>query len=105
MELCPSDLQNDISLHIHTKVVNENSSFYKLKKMALRQLARKFWTLNTAPGDKLVYQGEMLETLYFVVSGALEVKDDKDIVRLLGKYIIVSIRKIVLSKQKSLYSA
>ena len=53
--------------------------------MALRQLARKFWTLNTAPGDKMVYQGELLNTLYFVVSGSLEVKDDKDIVRLLGR--------------------
>ena len=61
-----------------------NPTFANLNQTSLRVLSRYFWTIRTAPGDKLVYQGEMVDTIYFVATGSLEVKSGNDLVGLIG---------------------
>lgn len=85
LKTCPRDLQSDLCLHIHSKIL-ENRAFANLEYTALRVLSRYFWTIRTSPGDKLVFQGENVDTIYFVATGSLEVKHGKDLIGLIGKF-------------------
>ena len=44
-------------------------------------------TIRNASGDKLVYAGELISTIYFVSSGALEVKLQDEVMGILGKIV------------------
>ena len=80
----PRGLQSDLCLCIHKKVFEKEPSFKNMSKNALRSVSRYFWTLRTAPCDILVNNGEMVDSIYFVVSGAFEVNSEKDLVGLIG---------------------
>ena len=86
MKPCPRDLQSDLCLNIHKVVFQSNSAFKHLSDSALRALSRYFWTIRTAPGDKLINTGEVVDTIYFIATGSLEVYADKDLTGLIGMY-------------------
>ena len=55
---------------------------------ALRNVSRYYSTLRSAPGAKVLQQGEMVDCLYFVERGSLEVRKNEHIVGILGKFVI-----------------
>lgn len=83
MKTCPRDLQSDLCLHIHSQILTDRA-FKGVSLTALRVLSRYFDTIRTSPGDKLIYQGESVESLYFVATGSLEVKQGDDLIGLIG---------------------
>lgn len=83
---CPRDLQSDLCINIHKTVFENNSAFRHLSDPALRALSRYFWTIRTAPGDKLITTGEEVNTVYFVANGSLEVYSGNDLTGLIGKF-------------------
>lgn len=81
-------MQSDLCLNIHQAVFKSDPAFSHLSDSALRALSRYFWTIRTAPGDKLIYTGEEVNTVYFVAKGSLEVYSGDDLTGLIGKPII-----------------
>lgn len=61
----------------------------------LRALSLKFKTTHVPPGDTLVHRGDILDALYFVSRGSIEILKDDNIMAILGlseiliSYIIV----------------
>ena len=55
---------------------------------ALRNVSRFYSTLRSAPGAKVLQQGELIDFLYFVERGSLEVRKNEHIVGILGKLFI-----------------
>ena len=52
---------------------------------ALRNVSRFFSTLRSAPGAKVLQPGEMIDCLYFVERGSMEVRKNDQIVGVLGR--------------------
>ena len=86
LKICPRDLQSDLCLHIHSRIFESNKGFKKLSKTSLRAISRYLCTIRTATGDKVVCFGEYVDTIYFVATGALEVKSGANIMGLIGRY-------------------
>ena len=84
MRSCPKDLQSDLCLNIHKVAFDSNKAFKHLSDQALRALSRYFWTIRTVPGDKLITTGEIVDTIYFVATGSLEVYSSTDLTGLIG---------------------
>ncbi|XP_047132757.1 potassium voltage-gated channel subfamily H member 6 isoform X1 [Hydra vulgaris] len=84
MSKFPRSLQSDLCFHIHGDVFKNEPAFRHLSKNALRALSRFFWTLRTSPGDKIIYQGELVTSIYFVTCGSFEVKDGSSLIGLIG---------------------
>ncbi|XP_047132762.1 potassium voltage-gated channel subfamily H member 2 isoform X1 [Hydra vulgaris] len=80
----PRSLQSDLCFHIHGDVFKNESVFHYLSENALRALSRYFWTLRTFSGDKLIQQGEIVTSIYFVTYGLFEIKDGSDLIGLVG---------------------
>ena len=51
----------------------------------LRALSLKFKTTHVPPGDTLVHRGDMLEALFFISRGSIQVSRDESILAILGK--------------------
>ena len=44
--------------------------------------------IHLSPGDKIIYQGENIEALYFIENGSVEVKHGDALVGLIGEYLL-----------------
>uniref|UniRef100_A0A1I8BEB9 Potassium voltage-gated channel protein eag n=1 Tax=Meloidogyne hapla TaxID=6305 RepID=A0A1I8BEB9_MELHA len=66
---CPKDMRADICVHMNRKVFNEHICF----------------KLMSDGCDLLYHTGESVDALWFVVQGSLEVKQDDEVVAILGK--------------------
>lgn len=77
-------MKADICVHLNRKVFNEHSCFRLASDGCLRSLAMHFQTIHSAPGDLLYHTGESVESVWFVVSGSLEVIQDDEVVAILG---------------------
>ncbi len=86
----PRDLQADVSVQIHKPVFEAMPEFRAAPTPALRSIARFFTTLRTAPGDRVIQQGETIDDLFIVAQGSLEVRKKGQIVGILGKHVFVS---------------
>ncbi|KAI6225500.1 PAS fold and Ion transport and Cyclic nucleotide-binding domain containing protein [Aphelenchoides fujianensis] len=82
---CPKDMKADICVHLNRKVFNEHSCFRLASDGCLRSLAMYLESNHAAPGDLLYHTGELVDALWFVVSGSLEVIQDEEVVAILGK--------------------
>lgn len=51
----------------------------------LRALSLKFKTTHAPPGDTLVHRGDILDALYFVSRGSIEILKDDVVMAILGK--------------------
>ncbi|XP_065661768.1 potassium voltage-gated channel subfamily H member 7 isoform X3 [Hydra vulgaris] len=80
----PRDLQSDLCLRIHKKILEKEPCFKNMSKKALRSVSRYFWVLRTPPGDILITNSELLNSVYFVVSGAFEVSCEEELIGLIG---------------------
>ena len=51
----------------------------------LRSLSIKFKTTHVPPGDTLVHRGDVLDALYFISRGSIEILKDDVVMAILGK--------------------
>ena len=50
----------------------------------LRALSMKFKTTHVPPGDTLVHRGDILDALYFISRGSIEILKDDVVMAILG---------------------
>ncbi|CAK9297251.1 unnamed protein product [Gordionus sp. m RMFG-2023] len=81
---CPKDMQADICVHLNRKVFQDQAAFRLASDGCLRALAVNFQMNHNAPGDLICHTGESVDTLFFVVSGSLEVIQDDEVVAVLS---------------------
>ncbi|KAF7635807.1 hypothetical protein Mgra_00004719 [Meloidogyne graminicola] len=82
---CPKDMKADICVHMNRKVFNEHTCFKLMSDGCKRAFATNMDTIHAAPGDLLYHTGESVDALWFVVQGSLEVKQEDEVVAILGK--------------------
>jgi len=101
----PNELQADACLQIHKSVFESMPEFKSAPLPALRNVSRFYSTLRSAPGAKVLQQGELIDFLYFVERGSLEVRKNEHIVGILGPGDVFgsNIRKPIGKMNKSLY--
>ncbi|XP_012554706.2 potassium voltage-gated channel subfamily H member 1 isoform X1 [Hydra vulgaris] len=99
MSKFPLSLQSDLCLHIHKNVFKNEPAFRFLSKNALRALSRCFWTLRTSPGDKIIYQEEIVTSIYFVTCGSFEVKETGNLIGLIAPFDSFGLRPVMESSK------
>lgn len=55
----------------------------------LRALSLKFKTTHAPPGDTLVHRGDVLNSLYFISRGSIEILRDDVVMAILGKLLLL----------------
>lgn len=85
LQNCPKDLQSDICIHLNRKVIDSTPAFGELSNAVLRAIARNFAIHRVAPGERVVHEGESLDTLFFVASGSFEITQKGQVVGLIGE--------------------
>ena len=83
----PNELQADACLQIHKIVFESMPEFKSAPFPALRMVSRFYSTVRSAPGAKVIQQGELVEYLYFVERGSMEIRRNEQIVGILGTII------------------
>ena len=78
-------MKADVCVHLNRSVFSEHAGFRLASEGCLRALAINFTMSHSAPGDLLIHVGESVDSLWFVVSGSLEVIQDDEVVAILGK--------------------
>ena len=63
----------------------------------LRALSMKFKTTHVPPGDTLVHRGDILDALYFISRGSIEILKEDIVMAILGKSFIIECR--ILKKE------
>lgn len=53
----------------------------------LRALSMKFHTTHVPPGDTLVHRGDVLNALYFISRGSIEILRDDLVMAILGNFL------------------
>ncbi|XP_055329281.1 potassium voltage-gated channel subfamily H member 6-like isoform X2 [Paramacrobiotus metropolitanus] len=81
----PECLQGDICLHLNRQLLENNPAFRDASPGCLRALSVRFHTTHVPPGDTLVHRGDVLNALYFVSRGSLEVIKEDIVEAILGK--------------------
>ena len=86
----PECLQGDICLHLNRQLLENNPAFKDASPGCLRALSVRFHTTHVPPGDTLVHRGDVLNALYFVSRGSLEVVKNDVVEAILGKFPVPS---------------
>ncbi|XP_033127398.1 potassium voltage-gated channel subfamily H member 2-like isoform X2 [Anneissia japonica] len=81
----PECLQADICLHLNRNLLNNCPAFKGASPGCLRALSMKFKTTHAPPGDTLVHRGDVLNSLYFISRGSIEILKDDIVMAILGK--------------------
>ncbi|KAL7869999.1 hypothetical protein AOLI_G00139870 [Acnodon oligacanthus] len=81
----PECLQADICLHLNRTLLQNCKAFRGASKACLRTLAMHFKTIHSPPGDTLYHHGDILNTLYFVSRGSIQVSRNDVVLIVLGK--------------------
>ncbi|CAD5117448.1 DgyrCDS6216 [Dimorphilus gyrociliatus] len=81
----PECLQADICLHLNRNLLNNCPAFKGASPGCLRTLSIKFKTTHVPPGDTLVHRGDILDALYFISRGSIEILKEDVVMAILGK--------------------
>lgn len=81
----PECLQADICLHLNSDLLHSYPAFTTAPQGCLRALALRIKTTHLPPGDYIIYQGDEVNHLYFVIRGTVEVLSGDVIMAILGK--------------------
>lgn len=81
----PECLQADICLHLNKILLTDCPAFKGASPGCLRALSMKFRTIHVPPGDTLVHRGDVLNAIYFVSRGSVEILKDDMVMAILGK--------------------
>ncbi|KAM3860042.1 voltage-gated inwardly rectifying potassium channel KCNH6 [Diretmus argenteus] len=80
----PGCLQADICLHLNRSLL-QNKAFRGASQACLRALAMRFKTVHAPPGDTLIHYGDILDSLFFISRGSIQVTRDDVVVAILEK--------------------
>jgi hypothetical protein len=76
---------NNVSLHSFVStLVCRMSVYVGASPGCLRALSLKFKTTHAPPGDTIVHRGDMLDALYFISRGSIEILKDDIVMAILG---------------------
>ncbi|XP_061667101.1 potassium voltage-gated channel subfamily H member 6 [Syngnathoides biaculeatus] len=81
----PESLQADICLHLNRSLLQTCKAFRGGSQACLRALAVRFRTVHVPPGDTLIQSGDILDSLFFISRGSVQVIRDDVAVAILGK--------------------
>ncbi|KAK2158309.1 hypothetical protein LSH36_173g06019 [Paralvinella palmiformis] len=81
----PDCLQADICLHLNRNLLNNCPAFKGASPGCLRVLSMKFKSTHAPPGDTLIHPGDILDAIYFMARGSVEVLKDDTVMAILGK--------------------
>ena len=81
----PECLQADICLHLNASLLQSYPAFTSAPLGCLRALALRIKTTHLPPGDYIIYQGDEVNHLYFVIRGTVEVLSGDVIMAILGQ--------------------
>lgn len=81
----PECLQADICLHLNRTLLQNCKAFTGARKACLRALAVRFKTTHTPPGDTLYHHGDILNNLYFISRGSIQVSRNDMVLVILGE--------------------
>ncbi|XP_031614579.1 potassium voltage-gated channel subfamily H member 6 [Oreochromis aureus] len=81
----PESLQADICLHLHRSLLQNCKAFRGGSQACLRALSVRFKTVHAPPGDTLIHYGDILDSLFFISHGSIQVTRDDVVVAILGK--------------------
>ncbi|XP_064646364.1 potassium voltage-gated channel subfamily H member 8-like isoform X12 [Lineus longissimus] len=80
----PEELKGDIAIHLNREIL-ALQLFEACSQGCLKLLAQEIKTTFCAPGEYLVHKGDVLQYIYFVCSGSMEIWKDDTVVAILGK--------------------
>lgn len=83
----PESLQADICLHLNRSLLQNCKAFHGGSQACLRALGMRFKTVHAPPGDILIHYGDILDSLFFISRGSIQVIRDDVVVAILGKAI------------------
>ena len=96
----PECLQADICLHLNSSLLQSYPAFTSAPHGCLRALALRIKTTHLPPGDYIIYQGDEVNNLYFVIRGTVEVLSGDVIMAILGEsFCAIGHNRILGSKQ------
>ncbi|ESN93078.1 hypothetical protein HELRODRAFT_69639, partial [Helobdella robusta] len=82
----PDCLQADICLHLNRNLLDNSTSFRGASPGCLRALSLKLKSLHAPPGDTLIHPGDVLDSVYFITRGTIEIlKEDIVVAIIAGK--------------------
>ncbi|KAM8836205.1 voltage-gated inwardly rectifying potassium channel KCNH6 isoform 2-T3 [Spinachia spinachia] len=81
----PESLQADICLHLNRSLLQNCKAFHGGSQACLRALSIRFKTVHAPPGDTLIHYGEILDSLFFISRGSMQVIRDDVVVAILEK--------------------
>lgn len=82
----PECLQADICVHMYRQLISQKKVFSVASRGFLREFSLRLKTIHLPPGDYILYDGDEVDTLYFITRGTVEVVDDRDyILAILGR--------------------
>lgn len=87
----PECLQADICLHLNSSLLHTYPAFTSAPMGCLRALALRIKTTHLPPGDYIIYQGDEVNHLYFVIRGTVEVLSGDIIMAILGRSYLFSL--------------
>ncbi|KAK5881213.1 hypothetical protein CesoFtcFv8_022036 [Champsocephalus esox] len=85
MKGLPGSLQADIYLHLNRSLLENCKAFHGGSQACLRTLSMRFKTVHAPPGDILIHYGDMLDSLFFIARGSIQVMRDDVVVGILEK--------------------
>ncbi|CAF1603901.1 unnamed protein product [Rotaria sp. Silwood1] len=85
----PECIQADICLHLNRELLNNCSVFEHANEVTLRTLAVLFKSTHVPPGDTLIHQGDVLNSIYFIRGGQMEILQNNESQAILGRNDIV----------------
>ncbi|XP_072229017.1 voltage-gated inwardly rectifying potassium channel KCNH6 [Leuresthes tenuis] len=81
----PESLQADICLHLNRSLLQNCEAFRGGSQACLRALAMRIRTVHAPPADTLISYGDILDSLFFISRGSIQVMRDDVVVAILGK--------------------
>ncbi|XP_034415202.1 potassium voltage-gated channel subfamily H member 6 [Cyclopterus lumpus] len=81
----PDSLQADICLHLNRSLMQNSKAFHGGSQACLRALGMRFKTVHAPPGDTLIHYGDILDSLFFISRGSIQVIKDEVAVAILEK--------------------
>ena len=70
----PVEMQGDIAMHLHKEVL-ACPIFEDASQGCLKAVSMKIKSMFCAPGEYVLHRGEIINYVYFVCNGSLEILD------------------------------
>uniref|UniRef100_A0AAV2LAP4 Cyclic nucleotide-binding domain-containing protein n=1 Tax=Knipowitschia caucasica TaxID=637954 RepID=A0AAV2LAP4_KNICA len=97
----PASLQADICLHLNRSLLENFKAFRGGSQACLRALSMRFKTVHAPPGDTLIHYGDILDSLFFIARGTIQIiRDDMVTAILEGTLELAKISKVLMAMEQ-----